>query len=346
MDGKKRLSLNAVGWIYAYLHFSVEVACFFFLFSRFAESPAWWGIALLFDALAFLTQPFFGALADRFPRARFGAVGAVLLLLSLVLPWKYPAFVLLTLGNALVHVDGAEATLRGAEGKLTPSALFVGGGSFGVILGQLLGKNAGTLAGLLPISFMVLSLVLLLWIPARLEREAGADGFEKSAPSGLPTGTLILLAFFVTACRSYIGYAVPMSWNNTVTLNITLFSVMGFGKMLGGVFADCFGTKKVGVLSLLASVPFLVFGDRAALVSLIGVTLFSMTMPITLALIVSRLSDVPGFAFGITTVALFCGVAPAFFFVPQGVLAQGVTVTVLALLAAGALAVCFRRKEE
>ncbi len=344
MDDEKRLSPHAVGWLYAYLHFAVEVTCFFFLFSRFAEDPAWWGVTLLFDALAFLTQPFFGALADRFPRMKFGAVGAVLLLSALVLPWNGPALVVLTLGNTLVHVSGAEATLRGADGRLTPSALFVGGGSFGVILGQLIGRSGRQFAVLFPVLCMGASLVLLLLLPSRLDRTAEADGFERTAPSGLPTDRLIFLAFFVTACRSYIGYAVPMSWNNTVTLNVLLFSVMGIGKMAGGVLADRFGVKKVGVFSLLFSIPFLVFGDKAALVSLIGVMLFSMTMPITLALIVSRLPDVPGFSFGITTVALFVGVAPAFFIVPHGVLAQGITVTLLALLASGALAVCFRRK--
>ena len=49
-------------------------------------------------------------------------------------------------------------------------------------------------------------------------------------------------------------------------------------------------------------------------VSLIGVMLFSMTMSITLACITSVLKKSPGLGFGFTTVGLFLGTAPVFYF--------------------------------
>ena len=49
------------------------------------------------------------------------------------------------------------------------------------------------------------------------------------------------------------------------------------------------------------------------IISLLGVMMFSMTMPITLAILVSVLKNRPGLAFGLTTIGLFLGTAPIFF---------------------------------
>ena len=46
----------------------------------------------------------------------------------------------ISIGNCLIHIEGAEETLRSSKGKMTPSALFVSGGSFGLITGKLLSK--------------------------------------------------------------------------------------------------------------------------------------------------------------------------------------------------------------
>ena len=51
----------------------------------------------------------------------------------------------------------------------------------------------------------------------------------------------------------------------------------------------------------------------AALYGIIGVMFFSMTMAITLGILVSKLKQAPGLAFGITTIGLFLGTAPIFF---------------------------------
>lgn len=50
------------------------------------------------------------------------------------------------------------------------------------------------------------------------------------------------------------------------------------------------------------------------IISLIGVMFFSMTMAVTLGILVSVLQKTPGLAFGFTTIGLFLGTAPIFFF--------------------------------
>ena len=51
-----------------------------------------------------------------------------------------------------------------------------------------------------------------------------------------------------------------------------------------------------------------------SIIFIIGVMFFSMTMAITLGLIVSKLKSTPGLAFGFTTIGLFLGFVPTFFF--------------------------------
>ena len=66
--------------------------------------------------------------------------------------------------------------------------------------------------------------------------------------------------------------------------------------------------------------------------SLIGIMLFSMTMPVTLALLVSRLKKSPGIAFGLTTIGLFIGSLPAFFFTIDSPIINAIVFTILTIL--------------
>ena len=124
---------------------------------------------------------------------------------------------------------------------------------------------------------------------------------------------IILLAVFVVIVRGYMGYGIPTSWNKTVFQTILLYFAMGTGKALGGILSDWIGIRKTAVISILLALPFLLFGDNLMLISLIGVLMFSMTMSITLAILVSVLKNKPGLAFGLTTIGLFLGTVPIFF---------------------------------
>ena len=98
------------------------------------------------------------------------------------------------------------------------------------------------------------------------------------------------------------------------------------------VIADAIGVKKTAYLSMICALPFLFCGDNHMFVSLIGVMFFSMTMSITLALIVSVLQKSPGLAFGFTTIGLFLGTAPIFFFKFTTTLANCIVIAILTAL--------------
>lgn len=315
------------GILYAFVHFSVEVACFYFIFNRFAVSQYWVLFALLYDCLAFVPQGIFGVLQDRYPSLDLGSCGAVMIIAALVLPFDIIAFVLLSLGNALVHISGAKYTLCDAEGKLAPSGIFVGGGSFGVVIGQLLSK---TELVTIPLVLMALAVIMILLVRFHLPVSDRAEGFD-IASENMPIWVFILLMFLAVSVRAYIGYAIPIAWKKTALDSVILFFVMGLGKMLGGIVSDLIGAKRTAVFSLILSLPFMLFGNSNMLISVIGVGLFSMTMAITLGGLVSRLPDQPGVSFGITTVGLFVGTLPSFFVLPNTLMANQITVTVLTL---------------
>lgn len=331
----------AWGAVYGLVHFSVEVASFYFLFSRLSGSPLWWVLGLLFDALAFLTQGFFGILTDRYPKLNIGLIGGVMMVSALLLPWNVPGLIFLSLGNAMIHISGAQHTLRQTGGKITPNAIFVGAGSFGVITGQLLGKVSDPRLLVLPVVLMLLSLGAMHLSHQKDKLENTYSTFRISADKSL--GLIAILALISVIVRGYAAYAIPTEWNKTVSQAIALFVCMGIGKTMGGVLCDKIGYRRVSIISLLGGLPFLLFGNEMMALSLIGVALFSMTMPVTVAILASAFPKRPGFAFGLTTVGLFLGSAPAFFIRPQSLLAHQVLVIVLTAIALPAILICIKR---
>ncbi len=331
----KPLSKTTVGVLYAFVHFALEVACFSFLFSRLSDDPLWVLLALGYDALAFLPQCLLGALLDRFPKLPAGVIGCVLVMAALLLPWDTAALVVIGIGNALVHIAGAQKTLTSTQGNIAPCGIFVGGGSFGVIAGQLLAKTAFPLYVWVPLVLMAAALAVVLFVAKYDTTPAVATGFsiERDCADDL----LVTLMMAVVAARAYIGYAIPTEWNKTVSQTVMLFVSMGIGKMLGGVLADRIGYRKTAAFSLLVGLPFLLCGNRLMWVSLIGVGLFSMTMSLTVGVLVSRFSKMPCFSFGVTTVALFLGTVPAFFVRPTSMTAHVVIVSVLSVTVFSAL---------
>ena len=303
------------GYLYFYVHFIVEVVCFFYLTRVLNDSPLVWLIPFVYDGLAFVPQSMIGYLSDKYPKINMGLIGVILLVISYLIYGltNLPIFVsliILSLGNAFLHISGAEDTLKSSDGKLSPAAIFVAGGSFGVISGKLLAKTAiNPLFLILPI-LTIIPFVLLS--KTYITKDSNTNKFDYVKES-LNSNIVILVAVLVVIIRGYMGYGIPTSWNKTVFQTVLLYCIMGLGKALGGILSDIFGIRKIAIISCLVSVPFLCFGDNNMFISLIGVMFFSMTMSITLGIICSKLKKTPGLAFGLTTIGLFIGTAPIFF---------------------------------
>ena len=320
------------GYLYFYVHFVVEVVCFFYL-SRISNSPIVWLIPFLYDAFAFVPQSIIGYINDKY-KINTGIIGVILLIIgigiySFLNISIYISLFIICFGNAFLHISGAENTLKVSEGKLSHSAIFVSGGSFGVISGRLLAKTMIPSWILLP--FILTIIPFVLYANTFTTNKSNCDKFDYVKKSINPM-IVILISFLVVIIRGYMGYGIPTSWNKTVIQNVLLFTFMGLGKALGGILSDTYGIRKVAILSTLLAIPFLCFGDSIMIISLIGVMAFSMTMSITLGILVSILKKTPGLAFGITTIGLFIGTAPIFFVKTPNILYNSIMIVGLSIL--------------
>ena len=94
------------------------------------------------------------------------------------------------------------------------------------------------------------------------------------------------------------------------------------------------------------ALPFLLLGDNNMFVSLIGVMFFSMTMSVTLAVLVSVLPKTPGLAFGFTTIGLFLGATPVFFFKITDLAVNCIMLTVMTAICLVCLLISIRKDES
>ena len=322
------------GYLYFYVHFIIEVVCFFHL-SRITNSPVAWLVPFLYDAFAFVPQGLIGRIVDKHPKINVSLIGVIFTFASFLLFGfnvnKFVTLFLICIGNCLIHVGGAENTLRNSKGKLSHSAIFVSGGSFGVITGKVLATYN------IPI-YLIIIINLLMIIPiiicnkySHLINDKNLDKYNFSNKK-INSKTIIALAVFVVIVRSFMGYGIPTTWNKTLIQAVYLYCAMGLGKAIGGLLIDSIGIKKTALISTIGALPFLLLGNNIMTISLIGIMMFSMTMAITLGIIVSELKKYPGVAFGLTTLGLFLGALPIFFFRINTVLTSYIIITSLTII--------------
>lgn len=307
-----RLSLFA----HTFAHFCVDFACFFIAFGGlYANEADLQAVAtgfLLYNAIAFGLQFIIGYFADTHPGFPAAPIGAMLVFAALfMLQSPLLALVFCAFGNASFHVGGGIDSLKLAGGKMGRSGVFVSSGALGVSLGTMLGR-AGAAFSYIPIALIACSILLLLFFGRSRLALKNDPGFQQA--SGLPVYLVIGLALLSIVIRSFVGSRVPIAWERDGWL-IVLPSVAAFlGKLSGGFIADRFGARGVGVSSLLLSLPLLLFGKGIMVLSLLGLFLFNMTMPIALCIVASKLGRYYGLSFGLTTLALLLGNIPVFFF--------------------------------
>ena len=309
---KKYKCLN-ISIAYFFIHLFLEVSCFYIL-SSYVKSDVYVYIALLYDFFSFVPQAFVGSINDKYPKMNFGFIGIILILISLILFMiNINCFLLLiplTIGTCMVHVSGAEATLRTSDGKMFPSSLFVSGGALGIIIGKTLYNCNVSIVSVIVLN--VLSMILLLYLSKYKKNENLLLSEFNYSNRKVGSNKIIILAILLVAVRSFMSYGIPMRWNITIFDTFMLYFALTLGKALGGLLVDKIGIRKTIFLSTIISIPFIQFGDSNIYISLIGIMLFSMTMAITLAIIISECQSSPGKGFGYTTIGLFLGTLPMF----------------------------------
>lgn len=238
-------------------------------------------------------------------RARLGqlwVVGGVILTGAGV--FTHPA--ILGLGNALFHVGAGldvicEDFAKGHEGRSL--GVFVAPGAVGLYLGTIWGKQPGECISLI-ISFCLLAILLAVLL-TKIPREPIA----KPCGSSQKLPLLMVICFTVVVIRSWTGFQTNFAWKSTIPFLAVL--AVSFGKTLGGFVSAHFGHGRTMVCSLLLAALCFLLGETAIL-GLLGLLLFNMSMPVTLYLLAKHMPDTPGLAFGLLTFGLFIGFLPVY----------------------------------
>ena len=215
-----------------------------------------------------LTQPFFGALADRLGRRKVGAAGVVLnaALLSLVgvVPTLYllmATMVLGGLGAAALHpAGGSLANKAMGERRQLSVSLFSAGGlvgvSFGPVLVLLLVETYGLASsGWLMVPGVLLGLLMLLVVPeSAADMTATGESVRGQAANqrhqlldyrllATPVGGLVATAILVNLASMTFSSAIPLwlvtehGYARDATLLGWTLTVFSLAAALGGISA-------------------------------------------------------------------------------------------------------------
>jgi len=319
----KKLSLKNISanlFVYGTAHAIVDGICAAVIFSilknQIVSTTDFISLVILYNVLAFGLQAIFGLATDYFKSPRAVAfLGCILTGLSAITFLSFPiiAIIFAGLGNALFHIGGGSISLNLTPKKATAPGIYVAPGALGLLIGTLLGKGGQFIAW--PFILILAVLCLLMFVIKKPEMNYEREVITENKFNYFEF--ILLLIFLSIAIRSLVGAVLVFPWKTNIDLLIILTSAVVLGKGLGGFLADKFGWIRVAVGALVLSIPFLVFGASIPYLAIIGMFLFNITMPITLVAISNILPGRPGFAFGLTCLALILGALPAFFSIKQ-----------------------------
>ncbi len=343
MDGQKQISKTEIAknlTLFGLAHMLIDAMCITLVYRSFItefslESILY--VVIFYNFLAFASQPLFGALVDKFKNPYQAVyISFILGVAGLVLFWVSPIVAILFCGmsNALFHISGGTISLNLTNKKATAPGIFVAPGAAGVLVGVLLGKSG--LAFQWPfILLLIVFAVLIFFI-----KKVPIDYYkEPKVYTASPFRYIIILALMSVGIRALVGGFLSFEWKSSLTWLILLTIGIILGKGLGGYLADKFGWMKIGVGSLVVSIPLLLLGGNFAVMGIIGMMLFNMIMPITLVLLSNSLPGQPGLAFGLNCIALIVGVSPLYFSISSSI--TGYVYLVIPIILVSAVALYF-----
>ena len=307
-------------FVYGTMHALVDAICagvvFSILKNQIVDTQTFFILVILYNVIAFGLQFIFGLISDYFKSPRLVAlIGVVLTAVSAFMFMIFPiiAIIFIGIGNALFHVGGGSISLNLTPNKASAPGIYVAPGALGLLVGTLLGKSGQFIAWPFVLGLIILGILMFVIKKPEINYERKINKKNKLNYFEL----ILFLVFLSVTIRSLVGMILVFPWKVDINLLIILTIAVVLGKALGGILADKFGWIKVAVGALILSIPFLIFGANIPVLAIIGMFLFNITMPITLVAISNILPGRPGFAFGLTCLALIIGALPSFFSIKQ-----------------------------
>lgn len=318
--------------LYSIWHLLVDGMCAIAMFGKFIPSENGYFSILIYNFCAFALQMPFGVLIDALnarvenKKYDFNFLTALTGVICTVMG-AYTNPVILGIGNALFHVGGGVGTIHDnftANSRyivknrlIVRLGIFVAPGAIGLYLGTLL-ANAGIADGKLLwadigmiLCIVVSGLVLVYGRKSGEDEENISTAYEVSDRNIGNKYGIAVICLIVVILRSYIGMSVGFSWKKGMLAGLLAVLALAGGKTAGGFLAARYGLYKTSIVSLALAAVCYLFSSIMP-IGLAALFLFNMTMPITLYWIICVFPQMPGFAFGILTFALFLGFLPAY----------------------------------
>lgn len=301
---------------YSCAHFVVDASCALcasLLFFRWgASSSEFYKLVMLYNLVAFGSQPLLGWLLDLGKCQREGMIAGVLLTAAGCVAAGsilVPSALLLGVGNALFHVGAGAGIYAMSQRKAAPSGIFIAPGVVGLCAGGAL----GAISWISPY-YAAIALCLMAWGIARIP-VANLKRTNEQKHITVWAGTshysiVLLLLLMVVAFRSFIGFSMAVPWKGMEGATLMLIAMAFAGKAFGGYLADRLGwTKCCGVLLLLTSVISF-FYQQSFAAACIALLCVQATTGVTLVATQSLFPGFPAFSFGLPCIALLAGGYP------------------------------------
>lgn len=290
------------------------------------------GVIMVYNVLAFLTQPLTGMLADRI-RNRQALVAAATALLAVGVATAslstlnsslfnssilYSTAILLGMGNSLFHVWGGKEVALSTHNSVCALGCFVSTGALGLAVGMLL--HSWWLMYLLLILLAVLAAVAfrlpangpVTVQPRRFSDKIFGHTFGSIKAKDLRQKAwlawlvvLLMMAFVVF--RSFLGEAVTADVGKGGVMALMIGGLAMVGKAGGGWMARGMGLATVFSLALAGAVACTLLKGSVGWLWLPGLLLINCTMAVTLCWANSVMPGREGLVFGLLAAALMPG---------------------------------------
>jgi predicted MFS family arabinose efflux permease len=279
------------------------------------------GFFVVYNVLAFLTQPLTGWWADCMEQRHwllllsvaFLTLGVLTVsLLNAPLSANYPviavvASIFLGMGNSLFHVWGGKQVAIRTNNDIRALGVFVSTGAFGLAVSMVFFSWTVLFTFLLLICLFSLLYLRLETINELIEESASR--FDHPSPFIPHPSSLILLLLIMAfvMLRSFMGSSFSSGLGKTGTLILLVGFCGMLGKMAGGWVAQWMGNISTFVVALLVAVGCWLLGGTRQAIPLVGLLAINCTMPVTLYWANGLLKGREGLAFGLLAAALIPG---------------------------------------
>ena len=329
--------------ICALLHFLVDglCACCLYLVVWPSTTLDVVSLFIIYNVLAFLTQPLTGWIVDRMHQKHWMLLGSMLLMTLAVALSIFTTYhflltthhslltiipVLLGIANSMFHVWGGQLTAVRTQNDIRSLGMFVSTGAFGLAVGVVFASWPLLLGLLLAICGMGALQTHPQPLPER-------EGDNKTKPvissskvtvplhfrEGLGVG-LLLLILLIVALRSAISTTFSGAMEKTTVIFLLVGFVSMLGKAAGGFLCKWMGMLWACVLMVVgtAVIYFSLHHSPLTLLPILGLFLVNCTMPVTLYFANVLLKGREGLAFGLLAAVLMPGYLLATFNFPLG----------------------------